>query len=116
MQGVVRNPLVPGVVELVPGWLLELTTEGACDKDIGPAFSPGPNSDPLPCVLAPEVSSPEPGTCLGTFFLTDSLSNIWPLALSMEDILVVLNTWFPEPCGGLPLVSEYLLLSAAKPG
>lgn len=80
MLGVVRKPLVPGDVELVPGWLLEFTCEGGCDDDIGPAFSPlttGPNSDTFPCVPILEVSSPElPGTCLGILFLADSPSNI----------------------------------------
>jgi len=116
MLGVVRNPLVPGVVELVPGWLLGFTREGSCGDDIGPVLSPltmGPNSDPLPYVPVLELSSPElPGTCLGMLFLADSLSNI---SFFTEDILVVPNTWLPEPCDRLPLVSEYLLLSAAKP-
>ena len=75
MLGVVRNPLVPGVVELVPGWLLEFTSEA---DDIGPAFSPlttGPNSDPFPYVPILEVSSPGLlGKCLGILFLADSPS------------------------------------------
>lgn len=80
MLGAVRNPLVPGVVELVPGWLLEFTSEGGCDDDIGTAFSPlttGPNSDPFPYVPILEMSSPElPGTFLGILFLADSPSRI----------------------------------------
>lgn len=69
MLGVVRNALVPGVVELVPGRLLEFTCEEDCDDDPCPGFSQftiGPNIDPFAYVPTLELSSPElPGTCLG---------------------------------------------------